>query len=340
MTTTHPEDRASFFSKLTFSWCNPLIDLAKVRQIAAEDVWDSPNKEKVQVYTAFFWEAWQKEIEKAKLEKRPAELLKALYYSEFGHRFMVAGCYQFLFMSAQIAQPFLVSELVYFIANNSHDVTYGVGLALGLFAVSMVSSSCLTMSFNLARKNGVALRCAIMMVVYEHSLRLTATARLQNTVGQITNLMAIDAEKVFLSINFMHFAWHGPIASIIIMCLLIRTVGVGPAMVGLGTQLAFIPLQNHLAAVSGRIRRDMVKDTDERVKLTNELLQSIRVVKLYAWESPMEKRILSGTFIVITFYCILCLTFTLYLSILVFLDSILHIYIHSHEQCERKSFVD
>ena len=81
------------------------------------------------------------------------------------------------------------------------------------------------------------------------------------------------------------------------MCLLIRTVGVGPALVGLGTQLAFIPLQNHLAAVSGRIRRDMVKDTDERVKLTNELLQSIRVVKLYAWESPMEKRILNGTII-------------------------------------------
>ena len=330
---THPEERASFLSKLTFSWANPLINLARGRQIVAEDVWDSPSQEKVQVYTTFFWQAWHKELEKAKLEKRPAELLKALYYSEFGRRFMIAGCYQFMFMSAQIAQPFLVSQLVYFIANNSHDVGYGVGLALGLFAVSMVSSSCLTMCFNQARRNGVALRCAIMMVVYEHSLCLTATARLQNTVGQITNLMAIDAEKVFLSINFMHFVWHGklnyviiistysypsinvfllysylssgPLASIIIMCLLIRTVGVGPALVGLGSQLALIPLQNHLAAVSGRIRRDMVKDTDERVKLTNELLQSIRVVKLYAWESPMEKRILSGTLIVMMFPCLL-----------------------------------
>ena len=175
---THPEERASFLSKLTFSWANPLINLARIRQIVAEDVWDSPSNENVQVHTTFFWQAWQKEIEKAKLEKRPAEILKALYYSEFGHRFMIAGCYQFMFMSAQIAQPFLVSQLVYFISNNSHDVTYGIGLALGLFAVSMVSSSCLTMSFNLARKNGVALRCAIMMVVYEHSLRLTATARL------------------------------------------------------------------------------------------------------------------------------------------------------------------
>ena len=41
----------------------------------------------------------------------------------------------------------------------------------------------------------------------------------------------------------------------------------------------------------GNIRDRMVKYTDERVKLTNEVLQGIRVVKLYAWEGPSEERI-------------------------------------------------
>lgn len=41
----------------------------------------------------------------------------------------------------------------------------------------------------------------------------------------------------------------------------------------------------------GNIRDRMVKFTDERVKLTNEVLQGIRVVKLYAWETPCEERI-------------------------------------------------
>lgn len=35
----------------------------------------------------------------------------------------------------------------------------------------------------------------------------------------------------------------------------------------------------------------MVKLTDERVKLINEMLQSIRVIKLYAWEAALEGRV-------------------------------------------------
>ncbi len=35
----------------------------------------------------------------------------------------------------------------------------------------------------------------------------------------------------------------------------------------------------------------MVRLTSERTKLTNELFQGIRVVKLYAWEGPAVQRI-------------------------------------------------
>ena len=41
----------------------------------------------------------------------------------------------------------------------------------------------------------------------------------------------------------------------------------------------------------GILRRSLVQFTDERVKLINEILQGIRVIKLYAWEVPTEDRI-------------------------------------------------
>ena len=34
-----------------------------------------------------------------------------------------------------------------------------------------------------------------------------------------------------------------------------------------------------------------MKFTEQRIKLTNEALQGIRVVKLYGWETPIEERI-------------------------------------------------
>ena len=63
------------------------------------------------------------------------------------------------------------------------------------------------------------------------------------------------------------------------------------ALVGLGFVLLLIPVQNFMADEIGSIRRRMVKLTDERVKLINEFLQAIRVVKFYAWEVPIEERI-------------------------------------------------
>ena len=38
-------------------------------------------------------------------------------------------------------------------------------------------------------------------------------------------------------------------------------------------------------------RRKMLKETDGRVKLTNQLLSGIRVLKIYAWEAAQEAQV-------------------------------------------------
>lgn len=40
-------------------------------------------------------------------------------------------------------------------------------------------------------------------------------------------------------------------------------------------------------------RRKMLKETDSRVKLTNQLLSGIRVLKIYAWEAAQEAQVCS-----------------------------------------------
>lgn len=72
---------------------------------------------------------------------------------------------------------------------------------------------------------------------------------------------------------------------------MIYEIGYAPALAGAGCMVVLLPIQNHLAEAIGTVRRSMVKDTDERVKLTNELLQAIRVIKLYAWEKAIEERV-------------------------------------------------
>lgn len=40
-----------------------------------------------------------------------------------------------------------------------------------------------------------------------------------------------------------------------------------------------------------KLRIKMLTLTDERVKLTNEMVQGIRVVKMYAWEKTIQSKI-------------------------------------------------
>jgi len=81
------------------------------------------------------------------------------------------------------------------------------------------------------------------------------------------------------------------VVGLVVMAILIAEIGVAPALVGMAFMLLVIPMQNYIAQQIGIIRRKMIHFTDERVKLINEMLQSIRIIKLYAWESAIEKRI-------------------------------------------------
>jgi ATP-binding cassette subfamily C (CFTR/MRP) protein 1 len=75
------------------------------------------------------------------------------------------------------------------------------------------------------------------------------------------------------------------------MGILIGEVGVGPALAGMAVLAVIVPIQIQLSGTIGELRRAMVKHTDTRVMLINEILQAIRIIKLYAWEAPMEQRV-------------------------------------------------
>ena len=287
----HPEEQSNVFSKFMVFWINPLIEISGKRQLSFDDVWEAPSSQSVQSDSKIVWDSWLHEVEVAASESREPSLTQALFRG-FGKDFYAAGGLQAVFMFSQLSQPYLIGELVNFIQVGNGGLIFGAGISLALLLVSLISSISFTAGFFILRRLGVSIRSGVMMAVYEKALKLTSASRMQNTIGQTTNLMSIDAEKLFLSAQFLHFIWHGPIANIIVMTLIIQDVGVGPGLLGLASQLALLPLQNYLADTIGKIRRAMVNHTDERVKLMNEILQSIRVIKVYAWEIPMEKRVM------------------------------------------------
>jgi len=100
-----------------------------------------------------------------------------------------------------------------------------------------------------------------------------------------SQMMSTDTAKVDLFCGYMHFIWSGMEQVAVAIALLIRAIG-PPALAGLGVVIIMIPFQGMVIRHLQQLRKATVKYTDRRVKLMNEILQGIRVIKVYACEQP------------------------------------------------------
>lgn len=66
----------------------------------------------------------------------------------------------------------------------------------------------------------------------------------------------------------------------------------GPSMfTGVGVMCASVPASALLARASKRAQERLMLLRDERIKVTNEALAGIKIIKLYAWEKSFEDKV-------------------------------------------------
>ena len=61
--------------------------------------------------------------------------------------------------------------------------------------------------------------------------------------------------------------------------------------VGVGYMVFLAPINMMVFSVVSRMRRKVLKYSDLRVKMMNEILTGIRIIKFYAWEQPFGKEV-------------------------------------------------
>ena len=134
------------------------------------------------------------------------------------------------------------------------------------------------------------MKTAICSSVYRKSLRLASSASQETTLGEIVNLMQVDATKVEMFMLQLHTVWDGLFQIAGYMTILGTLLG-WPCLVGLLIIFFAIPV---LGKIRGRMcayNRAMVTHTDERVKTENEAIQGILSIKMFSWEDPLSDSI-------------------------------------------------
>ncbi|CAK9004941.1 Multidrug resistance-associated protein 1 (ATP-binding cassette sub-family C member 1) (Glutathione-S-conjugate-translocating ATPase ABCC1) (Leukotriene C(4) transporter) (LTC4 transporter) [Durusdinium trenchii] len=209
-------------------------------------------------------------------------------------RMLLAGVVKLLNSSVQFLYPLLLNQILLFIQTvETSELWKGYTFAVA-FGLAMIAKAVLEgVYFFLTFRSGWQVRSIMTTEIYQKALRLSPSARQSQTVGQIVNLMQLDSTKLemFVAMAF-HVLWDGVYQIIGYMVILYTFIG-WAAFVGLAVMLVAIPVQGLVFAKVLALNKKMVGITDDRVKLTNEVLQGMMGIKMAAWENKYSE-VISG----------------------------------------------
>jgi ATP-binding cassette subfamily C (CFTR/MRP) protein 1 len=110
------------------------------------------------------------------------------------------------------------------------------------------------------------------------------------TIGGMVNLMSIDAGRIERSIYALHNAWASPLYIAITLFLLWQQLGISTLAGVLGMALS-VPVCGILIFRLNKIQKELMKLKDDRLKVTNEVMTAMKIIKLYAWEKSFSDKI-------------------------------------------------
>ncbi|KAF9993545.1 hypothetical protein BGZ80_005031 [Entomortierella chlamydospora] len=255
-----------------------------------DDLWGLRKEDQSKTVSDTFAASWDRELKK----KHPS-LLKALARA-FGKPFYIAGIWKAANDILGFLQPVLLREMLQFVMSYKTETPQplyrGYAIACLMFVCSVSQTTVLHQYFHLCFRTGMHIRAGLVTAIYQKSLRLSNSARQDFTVGEIVNHMSIDAQRLQDLVSYLHVVWSGLFQITIALYLLYDTMS-WAIFAGVAIMILAIPLNAKLSVFMKNFQKQQMKNKDTRIKLMNELLNGIRVIKLYAWEGTFLQKVLT-----------------------------------------------
>lgn len=129
---------------------------------------------------------------------------------------------------------------------------------------------------------GTRVKTSLMGLIYRKSIRLSALSRKDTTAGELINLMQINTQTFVELSSYLNMVWSAPLQIALSLVMLWQYLGVA-CLAGIATIILLIPVNVFLSNRARRFFIQKLKHQDSRLKLLNEILNGIKVLKLYGW---------------------------------------------------------
>ncbi|XP_068170423.1 ATP-binding cassette sub-family C member 12 [Antennarius striatus] len=283
---SHPVDNAGFLSFTTFAWMTPMMWAIFRKKMDMSTLSLSPF-DRADSSGERLFRLWKEEVTKVGREK--ASLFRAIIRFQ-RTRLILSVLIGVLGMTAAFIGPGILVRKILTYANHPEHSTlmYGVGVAVSLFTTEFCKAFLISLLWALNLRTAVRLKGAFSSVAFQKVISLRVQTGI--SMGELINVLSNDGHKLFEAVVFGSFLLSAPVlffVAIVYACIVLGYT----ALTGVFIYLIFIPVQFYLAKLINTFRWKAMVLTDSRVRTMNEILSSIKLIKMYAWEDSFEEKI-------------------------------------------------
>lgn len=274
-----PYDRSSLLNDLFLGWAFKSVIYYNRNPPNFSNTFEIPSNLSIAPGLEILRENWAKEQKKSK-----PKFLNAVM-NTIGFEYILSTLFIILGQVQGLIQAILINYLVDYLIDPTAPAYQGALLTLA-FIISAILGCIFRAhsSYRILLVTG-RLKSLITILVSEKVLKINKNyAGDEKTRGKILNTISTDMELLELA-NMTVFFWCTPF--IVFFSIIVVSFTFGPiGIIGIGISVIHVPLVMIIGKVSSKNRYIANIIGDMRVKMIENLIEGIKIMKLYAWELP------------------------------------------------------
>ncbi|XP_054566446.1 ATP-binding cassette sub-family C member 11 [Eptesicus fuscus] len=276
-----PLDDAGLFSYLTVSWLNPLmtqglrkrLDESTIPPLSAQDA-SVRNANRLR-------RLWEEEVSRRGVEK--ASVLRVMLRFQRTRAIidaLLGACFAIL---SVLGPVLIIPKILEYSQERKGSVVYGVGLCLALFLSECLKSLSMCACWIVNQRSGIRFRAAVSSLAFEKLLQFKSLTHI--STGEAISFFTSDTNYLFEGVYYAPLIFLS--GSSLLFCSVTSYLTLGPTtLIATFSYLLVLLLMVLLTRVIGKGQKHASEVSDQRIRVTSEVLTCIKLIKMYTWEKP------------------------------------------------------
>ncbi|CAO3646433.1 unnamed protein product [Mucor hiemalis] len=289
------ENWASLYSQFMFSWVNVMMKEGYKRTLDDKDLLELPANNRAKNTLVNY------------NKHKSSTSIVATLFKAFKWPLFLQTCYCLGWSILIFGPPLFLNKIIKYIEDpKGEPVSTAFFYVLCLFVTNSAQSLLLQQGLYIGRTLGIRIQSIVIGEVFSKSLRRRdesgstaipgaeeTEAEKKDAKGNVNNLLSVDAQKVAEIAAYIFYVYSYPVQIILSIWSLYKLLG-NAALWGVLVMILCQPVTYFVGSRFESLHGSVMAATDKRLKLMNELLSAIRIVKFFAWESEFKKRIIKA----------------------------------------------